>query len=66
MNATLLRRKMVGNQPTNLAFACKSAARSGMAILTEAIPSGPIKEPRHTTISAIVVAGSGLNKVSVA
>ena len=58
IKTTLLRINSVGNQLTILALACKSAARSGIAIFTEAMPRGPIIEPRQTTNKAAVATGS--------
>jgi hypothetical protein len=52
MKITLLKINSVGNHETILAFACKSAAKLGIAIFTEAIPRGPIMEPRQTIIKA--------------
>jgi len=53
----------VGIHSIILALACKSSARFGIAILTLAIPSGPIIEELQMIISAIAVAGS-LNKLN--
>ena len=55
---------MVGIQLTIFAFACSSAARSGIAILTDAMPKGPIKEPVHTTMSATVVTGNFVKELN--
>jgi hypothetical protein len=52
INITLLKINSVGNHDTILALACNSAAKSGIAILTEAMPRGPIMEPRQTIINA--------------
>jgi hypothetical protein len=52
INITLLNINSVGSHETILALACKSAAKSGIAMLTEAIPRGPIMEPRQTIINA--------------